>query len=383
MYEYLDRKPEAGDIVECKINIPTFTKGKLYISKGIHPKNKHAIAVALDDIGSTTNGLSYTYFKVVKTLLGDQAKVGDTCIRVGKSLEDSPKGATFIVTHIYDGKIGYKKHHLTYPVNIRVLCLAETKPKAYYKRSGEPWTTEELKQIPNMWRIPTSTITLTYKWVYPNGSKEYCPWDSQLPETNPQEYNLVAFEDEFTSDEITVGSQWVRLTDYSTSKPKGEIVTITKHEPVTKEVYYTNGPYRTEQNFLEDFMPLHKYKQQNAKVVHKVCEDPFVDLVQPFLNQPTKPILKEKPMTAFQQLINSLFTEEIKTDYDKKPNFLVVIYNNEGTEIAQATADSIKQVEDKIQSTPKLWGAKAVIYSIDSEVQTAVPVTTTKLKKSK
>ena len=93
-------------------------------------------------------------------------------------------------------------------------------------------------------------------------------------------------------------------------------------------------------------------------------------------------IQKEKPM-KFQDFINSLFTEEIKTDYEKKPNFLVTIYNSEGTEIAVTTATSVKSVEDILQSSPKLWGSKAVMYSIDSEVQVSVPVITTKFKKPK
>ena len=93
-------------------------------------------------------------------------------------------------------------------------------------------------------------------------------------------------------------------------------------------------------------------------------------------------IQKEKPM-KFQDFINSLFTEEIKTDYEKKPNFLVTIYNSEGTEIAVTTATSVKSVEDILQSSPKLWGSKAVMYSIDSEVQVSVPVVTTKFKKPK
>ena len=98
------------------------------------------------------------------------------------------------------------------------------------------------------------------------------------------------------------------------------------------------------------------------------------------LSYPT--IQKEKPM-KFQDFINSLFTEEIKTDYEKKPNFLVTIYNSEGTEIAVTTATSVKSVEDTLQATPKLWGSKAVMYSIDSEVQVSVPVVTTKFKKPK
>ena len=91
-------------------------------------------------------------------------------------------------------------------------------------------------------------------------------------------------------------------------------------------------------------------------------------------------------MTGFKPgvwVTHGLFTAEIKTDYEKKPNFLVTIYNSEGTEIAVTTATSVKSVEDILQSSPKLWGSKAVMYSIDSEVQVSVPVVTTKFKKPK
>lgn len=319
MYEYLDRKPEAGDIVECQTDVVTsFTKSNLYICKEV----ANHLLVELDDKNSTGNGAHPKHFKVVKTLPGDAAKVDDTCILINNNFStdsDRPKlGIIFKVTEILKDKdnsiivlpdIYSQNQDFEWAIDadcVRVLCLAETKPKAYYKRSGEPWTPIELQTIPTIWHPQIKLDNTAYKWLYPttSGRHEYYLWESQRPARYPQEYTLVAFEDEFNISSL--GAQ----------------------------------------------------------------------------SEPTQSIIKESTMN-FQELINSIFQDKIQTDYDKKPDYLVVIYNNEGTEIAQATAGSIQSVEDKIQATPKLWGAKAVCYKIDTEVQTQVPVTSTKLKKSK
>lgn len=98
-----------------------------------------------------------------------------------------------------------------------------------------------------------------------------------------------------------------------------------------------------------------------------------------------QPIQKEQPMNLQQILITLFGAAKPQTDYEAKPTVIVVAYNAEGTEVATATADSISDVETKLQANKDLWGCKLVCYQAAAEMQTQVPITVTKLsdKKSK
>ena len=89
-------------------------------------------------------------------------------------------------------------------------------------------------------------------------------------------------------------------------------------------------------------------------------------------NQQTK---KENPM-KLQELINQIF----KSDYENKPNFLVTVYEKEGSEFASTTANSLEEIEKAVAADYRLVGYKIVAYKIHTEFESAIPVTKTKLK---
>ena len=71
----------------------------------------------------------------------------------------------------------------------------DNRPIAYYKRSGEPWTIEELQRIPNFWKkdLPWDRYKFSLKWVYPDSEEDIYFWDIQ----NVKGMQQVAFEDAF------------------------------------------------------------------------------------------------------------------------------------------------------------------------------------------
>ena len=98
-------------------------------------------------------------------------------------------------------------------------------------------------------------------------------------------------------------------------------------------------------------------------------------------NQPNQ-TQKEQPMQhiTIQQLLTRLFGAAMPTDYDLRPQYLVVAYNRDGSEMGTATASTIKQVKDKVADTPELWGCRVLTYKLDKEVSVKVPVTASEAK---
>lgn len=103
------------------------------------------------------------------------------------------------------------------------------------------------------------------------------------------------------------------------------------------------------------------------------CNDTVEANQQPIQTQ------KEQPMTpTLQQLLTQLFgAAKPQTDYDMKPNFMVVAYSADGTEVATATADSLESVQQHLQANKSLWDCKLVCYKMTAEMQTNVPVAVT------
>ena len=85
--------------------------------------------------------------------------------------------------------------------------------------------------------------------------------------------------------------------------------------------------------------------------------------------------------SSIQQLLTALFgAEKPTTDYDRRPAFLVVAYDRDGSQIGTATADSVDAVKEKVANTPELWGYKVLTYSLDQEVTVKAPVKASKAK---
>lgn len=92
-----------------------------------------------------------------------------------------------------------------------------------------------------------------------------------------------------------------------------------------------------------------------------------------------QPIYKEQPMTkSLQELLTQILgAAKPTTDYDMRPQIMVVAYSEDGTEVATATADSLKSVQEHLQANKSLWGCKLVCYKMTAEMQTNVPVAVT------
>ena len=82
----------------------------------------------------------------------------------------------------------------------------------------------------------------------------------------------------------------------------------------------------------------------------------------------------------FQDIINSIFGVSA---YDAKPKFLVTIYKPDGSEYANATADSIEDIKQKAATDYRLIGHKIVVYKLHTEITTEIPVMVTRLKEEK
>ena len=90
---------------------------------------------------------------------------------------------------------------------------------------------------------------------------------------------------------------------------------------------------------------------------------------------------KENTMNELQQLLSTIFgAEKPTTDYDKRPQLLVVVYSLDGKKVATATADSVDQVADEVKRNPSLWGCRVLTYKLGKELFVDVPVTITNAK---
>lgn len=136
-YEYLNRDPVVGDVVQ-------------YIRDSHEETIKGAISIVLSIKGDqvkTTNtmgciSLCVTNLKVVKTKPGSEAKAGDDCIFTRIRAQFN-KGETFICTHIFDKEfahhVGYKKGLSYHPKNVLVLCKEQDVVTTKESELHEAW----------------------------------------------------------------------------------------------------------------------------------------------------------------------------------------------------------------------------------------------------
>lgn len=88
----------------------------------------------------------------------------------------------------------------------------------------------------------------------------------------------------------------------------------------------------------------------------------------------------KEAIMPFQDIINQIFGVSA---YDAKPKFLVTIYKPDGSEYANATADSIETIKEKAATDYRLIGHKIVAYKLHTEITTEITVTITRLKDEK
>lgn len=101
---------KVGDVVEYNHPgyVGSFTHGKLYISNRDYSPHRGSIDVTLDDRGSESNGHSEKFWKLVKTIPGKEAKVGDEVIAIGEGHDRGKPikmGKVFTVGRISRGSV--------------------------------------------------------------------------------------------------------------------------------------------------------------------------------------------------------------------------------------------------------------------------------------
>jgi len=164
MYEYLDRDPVKGDVIECTTDLMSdFTKGKLYIMHTTPPE----VGGVIDDKGNS-NGFNYdAHAKVIKTKPGSKAVVGDNIISITKTdpcVQHRDLETTHTVLKLADDKLYYTNDCLSNKSNFLVLCKVEVDPlvelKAAHKAGKQiqfklSWQTNGWSNVNNItWDYP-------------------------------------------------------------------------------------------------------------------------------------------------------------------------------------------------------------------------------------
>lgn len=333
--------------------------------------------VGIKDENNTTSHCGSVGRKTLFTKPADQAVVGDYMYRVSSGNIKFPQYSVMKITKI-DAKSNISNLYYASTSSVsfnEVIIIAQAEPEVKYpyftesKQKGREYICKVLEK---------EKYIYIHNWVK-NGCNKI--WDIQPPTvepcdftTEPEVFDIDWWQQRFEAElPVYVIGKYGNIDRCNSISPKnwGKDYTFSMTDP---------SPTQKVTMSKEDIELLKQQVPLSTLHLGLYNEIPLGAKADCSLSYPI--IQKEKPM-KFQDFINSLFTEEIKTDYEKKTNFLVTIYNSEGTEIAVTTATSVKSVEDILQSSPKLWGSKAVMYSIDSEVQVSVPVVTTKFKKPK
>ena len=375
MYKY-KQTTDVGDLV-----IWTNPSISIIANKPYRVISTRTTLVEIKDESTTTSQYGSVSRKTLFTKPADQAVVGDYMYRVSSGNIRFPQYSIIKITKI-DNKSNISNLYYASASSVsfnEVIVIAQAEPEIPY-----PLFKEDI-QLGFIFKYtgPNEGIYLTNKGVPNRKPGEYLStmssennawWKPCDFTTEPEVFDIDWWQQRFEAGlPVYVSDQYGNINKCSRVAPKNwdKNYTFSMIDPSRAQ----KVPMSKEE--IELFKQQVPLSTLHLGLCNEIPLGATADCSLPY------PIIqKEKPM-KFQDFINSLFTEEIKTDYEKKPNFLVTIYNSEGTEIAVTTATSVKSVEDILQSSPKLWGSKAVMYSIDSEVQVSVPVITTKFKKPK
>ena len=371
MYKY-KQTTDVGDLV-----IWTNPSVRIVANKPYRVISTGTTLVGIKDESTTTSQYGSVSRKTLFTKPADQAVVGDYMYRVSSGNPKFPQYSTMKITKI-DAKSNISNLYYASASSVsfnEVIVIAQAEPEVKYpyftesKEKGKEYICKILEKEKYMY---------IHNWIK-NGCNKI--WDIPPPlgepcdfTTEPEVFDIDWWQQRFEAGlPVYVSDQYGNINKCNAVAPKNWDKNST---------FSMIDPSRAQKvPMSKEDIELFKQQVPLSSLHLGLCQEISLGAAAD-CSLPYTIIQKEKPM-KFQDFINSLFTEEIKTDYEKKPNFLVTIYNSEGTEIAVTTATSVKSVEDILQSSPKLWGSKAVMYSIDSEVQVSVPVITTKFKKPK
>lgn len=342
MYQYLPiEQAKPGSIVQAitTSSNQAFIKDQFYIIRTLKDEYDN-IGIIVDSNGLKTNGWCVHNFKHIAVKLGIDAKVGDTVVCIKNTEGNCKVGDSFIVhsanTFYIRPKSGTNFSGLLseevgswekdYFVTLCEESEHEQTPHrnlAFYKRKETPWTQEEYENVVNFTEgkackacVSISKNNALNKFIFDQGSSHSFQymWHLQKDEPNFNNCTQVAYEDVFG---------------------------------VGPCVLSTTNP------------------------------DLFIEQI---LNTQYKPIQKENTMNnSLQEILSAIFgSDKPTTDYDKRKAVLVVVYGRDGKTIATASADSVEQVAQEMQSNPELWGCKVLTYKLSKELFVDVPVTINK-----
>ena len=371
MYKY-KQTTDVGDLV-----IWTNPSVRIVANKPYRVISTGTTLVEIKDESTTTSQYGSVSRKTLFTKPADQAVVGDYMYRVSSGNLNFPQYSTMKITKI-DAKSNISNLYYASASAVsfnEVIVIAQAEPEVKYpyftesKQKGREYICKVLEKEKYMYIHNWIKNGCNKIWDIPPPTGEPCDFT-----TEPEVFDIDWWQQRFEAGlPVYVSDQYGNINKCSRVAPKNWDKNST---------FSMIDPSRAQKvPMSKEDIELFKQQVPLSSLHLGLCQEISLGAAED-CSLPYTIIQKEKPM-KFQDFINSLFTEEIKTDYEKKPNFLVTIYNSEGTEIAVTTATSVKSVEETLQATPKLWGSKAVMYSIDSEVQVSVPVITTKFKKPK
>lgn len=252
MYEYLDRPPQVGDIVECTVKgIP---KGRL-LDSGIAIVTKvSGDRVYFTNLSNEEDWMGGTNtWKVIKTKPDSEARIGDTIICIDKdSKYNDAYGELFTITDIMCNWSHNTTHIRTSPVidgtstpklnSFLVLCKQEGVSMNPFKVGDEVRSISSDNPIDrpkgNVYTVSKIYNTDVY---YKDGYA-----------THYSKFELVSGAEPDTS--IKVGSHWSFNTDNSDIvvilKVNSDNDVIYKHLNKSNQTYSTNGKW-----FLENYKP--------------------------------------------------------------------------------------------------------------------------------
>lgn len=371
MYEYLPiEQAQPGDLVECIDNYPhSFTKGKIY-QVSARPNGYGGISIVEDDKGSKTNGRNSKFFKLIRSKSMCTAQVGDTviciapCVGISVGQIDVLQ-ASAKINGVFTLSNGTALDRLS--TTHRVLCKAHLKRNlAFYKRSGRPWTEEEYQNIVKYCGYKTDASISSYaydKFIFDDGSSSrfMYAWSKHEEHKNFSNCEQVAYEDIFNPQRVAV------VTKDVGGHPVGSRI-ITKNEewvlldkPNGASYSHTIGGSCEWEDILTN---------TGIPITHNPCYE--VPLVA---ERSIESQSKENTMNDLQQILSQIFgAEKPTTDYDKRPQLLVVVYSLDGKKVATSTANSVEQVASEVKRNPQLWGCKVLTYKLNKELFVDVPV---------
>lgn len=380
MYQYLPiEQAKPGDLVECLDNYShAFTKGRIYQVRNV--KGRYGdIEVVEDDNGSKTNGWHPKFFKLIKSEPMINAQVGDTVICVSPCVGNLVRQVDVLqpANKIHEVFVLSNGTHIDhFSTTHRVLCKAKQptlkRNLAFYKRSGTLWTEEEYHNIVKYCGYETDSRIANYassKFIFDNGDPHrfMYMWPKQEKNMNFNNCTQVAYEDIFNHQRVAVVTKDVRGHPVgSRIIPKNDEWVLADKPEGSSYRHAIGANCEWEDTLTNTGIP---YTQNPCYEVPLVAE------------RSIESQSKENSMNDLQQILSQIFgAEKPTTDYDKRPQLLVVVYSLDGKKVATTTANSVEQVASEVKRNPQLWGCKVLTYKIHKELFSEVPVSIEKAK---